>query len=96
MKGIHRLLTKCLPLLLLTLLFPLGTQAGGTTVVVSPQNASWTERLAAQEVRRYLYIRTGHLPRLTEDRDSLAGGQAIYVARKDRAFLQNVLGSPTA
>ena len=42
------------------------------TVIVSPCEASWMEKLAAREVRRYVYLRTGSLlPRMTEQKGAL-------------------------
>ena len=35
----------------------------GSITVVEPQEAEQAERLAAQEIRRYLYLRTGQLVR---------------------------------
>ena len=42
------------------------------TVIVSPREASWMETLAAREVRRYIYLRTGRLlPMVTEPKGAL-------------------------
>jgi len=57
-------------------------------VVVCPQDASFLERLAAQEVRRYLYVRTGERVRIVGERP--AGGCAVVVARQDRGLISGV------
>ena len=49
--------------------------------IVLPESASRLQQLAGQEVRRYIYLRTGRLPQLTVD--SAVRGQAIVVAGKD-------------
>ncbi|HOX59813.1 MAG TPA: malectin domain-containing carbohydrate-binding protein [Candidatus Paceibacterota bacterium] len=57
------------------------------SVIVSPRDASWMERLAAREVRRYVYLRTGRLlPLKTEPQGALPKGDLILVARKDRSL----------
>jgi len=57
--------------------------------IVSPRDASWMEQLAAREVRRYVYLRTGRLlPMMTEPKGTLPGGDLILVARKDRPLVR--------
>jgi hypothetical protein len=47
------------------------------------------EQLAAREVRRYVYLRTGWLlPMMTEPKGTLPGGDLILVARKDRPLVR--------
>ena len=47
------------------------------------------EKLAAREVRRYIYLRTGRLlPMMTEPKGALPKGNLILVARKDRALVR--------
>ena len=47
------------------------------------------EQLAACEVRRYIYLRTGRLlPMITEPKGALPGGNLILVARKDRSLVR--------
>ncbi|MFI5378224.1 MAG: malectin domain-containing carbohydrate-binding protein [Tepidisphaerales bacterium] len=53
-------------------------------MVVIPKNASASERLAGQEVRRYVYVRTG---RLLPIRDGAPGAGSIVVAGKGAAML---------
>jgi Malectin domain len=60
-----------------------------TAVLVLPREASAMEKLAAQEVRRYVYLRTGQLLRvMNEPHGALPKGDLILVARKDRALLR--------
>jgi len=48
------------------------------------------ERLAAREVRRYVYLRTGRLlPMMTEPKSALPKGDLILVARKDRTLVRS-------
>ncbi len=57
--------------------------------IVSPREASWMEQLAAHEVRRYIYLRTGALlPMMTEPKGALPRGDLILVARKDRPLVR--------
>jgi hypothetical protein len=57
--------------------------------VVSPQGASFAEKLAAHEVRRYVYLRTGELlpivvPEVRGAAQNPTQGPLIVVGRKDR------------
>jgi len=71
-------LSKLLPALLLT-----ASSALPKPTIVSPENPSALEALAAREVRRYFYVRTGEfLPIVTASQ--VPGGEAIVVSRKDR------------
>jgi hypothetical protein len=73
--------------------------AGSTqsAIIVSPQGASAMEQLAAREVRRYVYLRTGRLlPMVTESSGSLAEPELIVVARKDRPLVRAIAGSEVA
>ena len=51
--------------------------------VVCPPDASVQETLAAKEIRRYVYLRTGQLLPIVETTE----GDAIVVARKDRPIV---------
>ena len=63
-------------------------------VILFPRDASGMERLAAHEVRRYVYLRTGQLlPMVTEPNRALPKGDLILVARKDRALLRAGAGA---
>jgi hypothetical protein len=60
--------------------------------IVSPPNASALETLAAREVRRYFYLRTGSLlPIVTAD--TAPEGAAIIVARRDRPIVPAAHGT---
>ena len=53
------------------------------------------ETLAAREVRRYVYLRTGRLlPMRTEPKGALAKGNLILVARKDRPLVRSGADAP--
>ena len=55
--------------------------------IISPRDASPLEALAAKEVRRYVYLRTGRLlPYKAENTATPGPDGAIVVARKDRAL----------
>jgi malectin (di-glucose binding ER protein) len=60
--------------------------------IVSPREASFPEILAAREVRRYLYLRTGRLLEIVEAAESIPQGlgAALVVARKDQPLLAQV------
>jgi len=61
------------------------------TIVYSSQ-ASRAECLAAKEIRRYLYLRTGKLLPLLQRDDKLSSANGlIIVGQKDRRIIQNVL-----
>jgi hypothetical protein len=59
--------------------------------ILYPKDASPQELLAAHEIRRYVYLRTGILPALRPG-DSLPQGKeaCIVLALKDRALLKNM------
>ena len=44
---------------LLTSTLPARAASSEPARIISPHDASWMERLAAREVRRYVYLRTG-------------------------------------
>ena len=53
--------------------------------IVSPAGATYAEALAAREVRRYVYLRTGRLLPIVESAKAAPGGSdLIIVATKDR------------
>jgi len=60
--------------------------------IVFPQQATYPEHLAAQEVRRYLYLRTEQLVPLASDAGKLAeNGDLIVIGRKDRDIVKKYL-----
>ena len=58
-------------------------------VILSPRDASPLERLAAREVRRYIYLRTQRLLPIISDPGAVQRADAILVARKDRALIRD-------
>ena len=59
-------------------------------VIVSPQGATVMETVAAREIRRYVYLRTGLLVPIVEAQDKLPGKAAVVVAQKDRPIVSAV------
>jgi hypothetical protein len=61
-------------------------------IIVYSSQASEIERLAAKEIRRYLYLRTGKLLSLIESDEKLSSTSGlIIIGQKDRRIVQNVL-----
>ena len=54
--------------------------AEATTTIVCPASASFAEKLAAKEIRRYFYLRTG---RLAEIAETLHGNDLVLIGTKD-------------
>ncbi len=52
--------------------------------VVAPASNTLAERLAAREIRRYVYVRTGTLLPIVDDLGKAPQGDVILVACKDR------------
>ena len=63
--------------------------ADAAVVVSTPTNPSRMERLAALELQRYIYLRTGSLPAIS-NRD---GAERIVVARKGRSIIPSKVAS---
>lgn len=65
--------------------------------IVIPQDASGLEDFAAREVRRYLYLRTGALAKVTAA-PALADGteDVIVVGRHDRGLVKDLVPAPAA
>jgi hypothetical protein len=62
--------------------------------IVSPRDASFMEQLAAREVRRYVYLRTGQLvPIMRESKRALPRGDVILVARQDRPLIRSAVAA---
>lgn len=62
--------------------------AGESIAVVEPQGGEPPERLAAREIRRYLYLRTGRLAPIVLE-GQLPSGASIVVGRKDRPVFRS-------
>ncbi len=74
---------RFLPLLIAaTLLLTCTAKAQSPQIAIS-RSASGLETLAAREVSRYLYLRTGVMPKIAQT-DGPTRGPAIVIARKDR------------
>ncbi len=63
-------------------------------VVVCVQDAQPMEKLAAKEVRRYVYLRTGTLLPIVEDAPKDADKGLILIGAKDRPALQTFMTDP--
>src|SRR4030042_2996468 len=69
-----------------------GTEAEVSAVtIVSPSDATTAETLAAQEVRRYVYLRTGKLlPIVHSDKKLPSKTPLIIVGQKDRPAVKTI------
>ena len=79
-------------LLLFITLLPVSAFAS-PPIVGLPAQSSVNESLAAHEVRRYLYLRTGELSPI-QSHPVKAGTALILVARKDRPEIGGLVGEP--
>jgi len=61
--------------------------AGPPAAVVCSPEAGFREKLAAREIRRYVYLRTGELLPISKSDSPPAGADAIVVARRDRPIV---------
>lgn len=81
------------------LLVVLGTTATAAwpakVTIVTPTDASKLETLAAREVMRYVYLRTGALMSIAP-REKAPAGEAIIVARKDRPVVARAVQRASA
>ena len=63
-----------------------------SAAIVTSQNATAQENLAAKEIRRYLYLRTGKLlPIVFSDKKTPLKDTLIIVAQKDRPVVKALL-----
>ena len=60
-------------------------------IVSAGKEASFAERLAAQEIRRYFYLRTGRLTPIVESLDAPGNGALIVVGAKSRPVIRTLL-----
>ena len=67
------------------------TVTPAAVVSVGQKDASFAERLAAQEIRRYYYARTGRVLPIVESLDANADGTQVVVAAKSRAVVSGLL-----
>ena len=54
--------------------------AGGRVLIVTPQHGSRIERYAAHELRRYIYLRTGAVAALAQERDIASAKEWLIIA----------------
>ena len=91
---------RCAILLLSASLLWLVPQAfavqSGNTIILMPHDASWMENLAAREVRRYVYLRTGRLLPIVCEPGAGQKADVILVARKDRPLIRGAVASESA
>jgi len=59
-------------------------------IILAPAQSSLNESLAAREVRRYVYLRTGGLP-VIKTQSGAAESSVILIARKDRPELKSIV-----
>jgi hypothetical protein len=79
----------------LLLLTPKAYCAPEPIAIVMPEKATLPERLAAREIRRYLYLRTGTLVPLVAANSVKPSGQNIIIGVKDQLILTATLqGAP--
>ena len=70
---------------------------GGTLRIVTPDGADLPEQLAAREVRRYLYLRTGRRVALVSSAEKLPpGGALLVVGSKGRSIVEAAVPSDAA
>jgi len=68
-----------------------GTAEEKRLVIVSPENGSVLETLAAREIARYVYLRTGNLPSMMLSQKELpANPLVVVVGRTDRPIVAEV------
>ena len=86
MKGIHRQILYFL--VILSLFF--GCKPKVTQIFI-PKGASAKESLAASEIRRYIYLRTGELAQINESAEMPTSGKVIVIERKGQNQAPNDL-----
>ena len=93
-KGIQllTLTVLCVSLVSIGCSLNRGTGADVSTItIISPSDATTSEYLAAQEVRRYVYLRTGKLlPIVRSDKNLPSKTSLIIVGHKDRPAVKSV------
>jgi hypothetical protein len=65
--------------------------AAAPAVIVCAKDSSYAEKLAAKEIRRYCYLRTGDLLPIVDDLKAGEGRYRIVVGTKDRSVVQSLL-----
>jgi len=94
-KGIHFLIPALLFISLASTGCSVNRQVdanASTVTIVSPYGATTAEYLAAQEVRRYVYLRTGKLlPIVRSDNNLPSNTSFIVVGQKDRPAVKRMI-----
>ena len=86
MRGIHRQILFFL--VILSLSFGCKPKV---TQIFKPKDATAKESLAASEIRRYIFLRTGELAQITESAEMPASGKVIVIERKGQNQVPNEL-----
>ena len=86
------ILTVCAAISLLVLATGCGRLFGKRPVIILvPREASFHEKLAALEIRRYIYLRTGTLLKILEENPEIPEkADLILTAQKDRPIVQDL------
>jgi len=61
--------------------------AAEAITIIEPQKAEPLERLAAREIRRYLYLRTGELVPIVRANSERPSGRSIIIGHKDQPMI---------
>lgn len=69
------------------------SRPAGPAAIVAPSGGSFAERLAAREIRRYVYVTTGRLLPIVEG-DRLPQQPAIIVAARQRELWKSAVDDP--
>ena len=81
-------------LLLSVGMVPAADKAAKPSAIVCAKDGPALEILAARELRRYWYLRTGDLLPIVPTMEQQASGGGFVVGRKDRAMLRGMDGTP--
>ncbi len=65
--------------------------AAESITIVEPQKAELPERLAAREIRRYLYLRTGELVPIVAADNERSAGRSIIIGHKDQPIINSMV-----
>jgi len=75
-------------------MIPAADKAAKPSAIVCAKDGPAQEVLAARELRRYWYLRTGDLLPIVPTMAQQASGGGFVVGRKDRAMLRGMDGTP--
>jgi hypothetical protein len=85
---VYSLFLVLFPVLTCGLFDAVAWPAGEPISIVEPENAAPPERLAAREIRRYLYLRTGELVPIITAGAERPAGKCIILGHKDRPIIR--------